>query len=65
MKKYDDRAKTAGMYFPIDLEFGRYVLDDTKAKTYEDYDLLDDSDLETYLEWYEYVKGLYLESGKY
>lgn len=58
-----------GMYYPVDLEYGRYVmpqavplaLDQSEAGTAADFHLNEYADLETYRQWYEEVFALYPE----
>ena len=57
-----------GMYFPADLEYGKYVLSDTAAPTEAKsplwnavYEVNGHTNLDKYLEWYRYVESLYPE----
>ncbi|MCD7784355.1 MAG: hypothetical protein LUH18_02035 [Oscillospiraceae bacterium] len=66
LSTYSVDSSYAGMYFPVDLEYGKYAVSDDS--TYFDvqsevsiYDLQigDCTDKERYIEWYSYVANMY------
>lgn len=65
LKAYDRDSIYAGMYFPVDLEYGKYVLQlPTTMSTETSYtnDQLEIGpygDLDNYIEWFEAVQTLY------
>lgn len=67
LKAYDaDDPDYAGMYFPVDLEYGKYTLDNGGATSWmvsrEDrFEVAETGDLDKYVQWREYVFDLYPE----
>ncbi len=65
LKEYSPESKYAGMYFPIDLEHGKYVLPIAATMTAntslnaEQLEVGPATDLSEYAEWYEAVCDLY------
>ena len=65
LKAYNSDSPYAGMYYPIELEYGRYVIspimplsgEDAQDQTY--LEIGDATDLDTYLQWYAEVRELY------
>lgn len=60
---YEDSSDYAGMYFPTDLEYGKYALPQDggmpENPTMEDLELGSGEELETYVTWYHEVERLY------
>lgn len=65
LKAYDEDSAYAGMYFPVDLEYGKYVLQLPAAMSSETSYTIDQleigpyGDLDHYIEWFEAVQALY------
>lgn len=65
LKEYPPESKYAGMYFPIDLEHGKYVLPVATAMATntslnaEQLEVNEATDLSQYIEWYEAICDLY------
>jgi hypothetical protein len=61
LKKYPDDSSYSGMYFPVDLEHGKYaIIKNVKDKTIDglsasELDISKKSDLKEYKKWYKYV----------
>ena len=63
----EERKVFAGMYYPTELEYGKYLLDDenemtiltSNETTEETFELGPDGDLEKYSSWYNQVAALY------
>lgn len=69
LKAYTDDSSYKGMYFPIDLEYGKYVLPQTapisaKATTYtaEQLQIGTETDAAKYREWYQQVVSSYFSN---
>ena len=67
LKAYEaDDPDYAGMYFPVDLEYGKYTLDNGGATSWtasraERFEVAETGDLDKYAQWREYVFDLYPE----
>ena len=66
LKAYADDSSYRGMYFPIDLEYGKYMIPpispiSTTASTYtaEQFQIGTETDVEKYREWYQQVVSSY------
>ena len=66
LKAYTDDSSYRGMYFPIDLEYGKYMIPpispiSTTASTYtaEQFQIGTETDVEKYREWYQQVVSSY------
>ena len=66
LKAYTDASSYRGMYFPIDLEYGKYMIPQispisTTASTYtaEQFQIGTETDVEKYREWYQQVVSSY------
>lgn len=66
LKAYENTSSYSGMYFPIDLEYGKYVIPQsapisTMAATYttEQLQIGSETDAEQYREWYQQVMNSY------
>lgn len=66
---YDPSSAYKGMYYPVDMEYGRYVmphaaplaLSEGETRTAADFELNEYADVDTYSQWYEAVFALYPE----
>ena len=65
LKAYEEDSAYAGMYFPVDLEYGKYVLQFPAAMSSETSYTVDQleigpyGDLDVYTEWFKTVQTLY------
>ena len=70
LKKYADTSNYAGMYFPIDLEKGKYKFiknldtDSTENLSAKDLDISDKTNVKEYKEWYKEVMKEYKDQLK-
>lgn len=67
LKAYNEDSAYAGMYFPVDLEYGKYILQlpvtvsQEEPYTSNQLEIGSDGDLENYIKWYEAVQTFYPE----
>lgn len=65
LKAYSEESAYAGMYFPVDLEYGKYALSVispmsvSNSYSAEQLEVGTFTDLDKYTEWYEAVRALY------
>ena len=65
LKAYDEDSAYAGMYFPVDLEYGKYVLQLPATMSSENSYTVDHleigpyGDLDVYIEWFKTVQTFY------
>ena len=65
LKAYDEDSTYAGMYFPVDLEYGKYVLQLPATMSSENSYTVDHleigpyGDLDVYIEWFKTVQTFY------
>lgn len=71
LKAYSDTSSYKGMYFPIDLEYGKYVIlpSDSVAtvrstETVEQFQIGDTTDVDKYKNWYQKVINSYYSSTR-
>lgn len=69
LKAYEPSSRYAGMYFPVDLEYGKYVIPDpseisASARSPEDLEINEQADLTQYRAWYDTVMQQYLQDKK-
>jgi len=62
LKQYEDSSEYAGMYYPIDLEMGKYPINGTeKLSTVSELELKPESDITRYEEWYQKAYDKYIK----
>ena len=68
LKAYEETSDYSGMYFPIDLEYGKYLIPQAAlasevepSYTAEQLQVGDETDLDNYVEWYQTIVGFYLK----
>ena len=66
LKQYEDSSEYAGMYYPIDLEMGKYPINGTeKLSTVSELELKPESDITRYEEWYQKAYDKYIKETVY
>ena len=68
LKAYEETSDYSGMYYPIDLEYGKYLIPQAAfasevepSYTAEQLQVGDETDLDNYVEWYQTIVGFYLK----
>ena len=68
LKAYEETSDYSGMYFPIDLEYGKYLIPQAAfasevepSYTAEQLQVGDETDLDNYVEWYQTIVGVYVK----
>ena len=72
LKAYPDDSDFAGMYYPVDLEYGKYVIPsgintnnlETLSNSREELEVGTATDLDVYLEWYYTIMQEYISDTK-
>jgi len=72
LKAYPDDSDFAGMYYPVDLEYGKYVIPsdinanrlETLSNSREKLEIGTATDLDVYLEWYYTIMQEYMSDTK-
>ena len=62
LKQYEDSSEYAGMYYPIDLEMGKYPISGTeKLTSVGEFELKPESETTRYEEWYQIAYDKYIK----
>lgn len=72
LKAYPQDSEYQGMYFPVDLEYGKYLIpqtavvsDSLESYTAEQLQVGEETDITKYTEWYQEIAGSYLSDKTY
>lgn len=60
LKKYDENSKYDGLYFPVDLEHGKYVTNPTNGLVPNSLEVYQSDNFEKYTSWYDEVYDMYI-----